>query len=328
LKALVTGGTGFTGSNLVNKLAGRGYEVRVLARKTSNIEVIKSSGIEIMYGDITDREKVFKSVNGMDWVFNVAAAYRQANLTDKDFKDVNLNGTRNIIAACLKYNTKRLVHCSTIGVVTSVKNPPGDETTQVSPGDAYQDSKWDAESEVLKAVRKQKLPASVIRPCAIYGPGDMRLLKMFKMIANKRFVFFGNGQAYYHMIYIDDLTDAFILAATNEEAIGEVFIIGDERYITLNELAESIAKEFDVPPPKIHLPYRFFEIIAAAVEFIYKKLKLKKEPPIYRRRMAFFKKNRAFSIEKAKRVLGFEPRVNLEKGIHLTAEWYRQKGFV
>ena len=96
----------------------------------------------------------------------------------------------------------------------------------------------------------------------------------------------------------------------------------------LNELAEIIAKEFDVPPPKIHLPYRFFEIIAAAVEFIYKKLKLKKEPPVYRRRMAFFKKNRAFSIEKAKTVLGFEPRVNLEKGIHLTAEWYRQKGFV
>ena len=130
------------------------------------------------------------------------------------------------------------------------------------------------------------------------------------------------------MVYIDDLTDAFLLAARKNEAVGEVFIIGDEKYITLNELAKLIAEEFKVPVPKIHLPYKLFEIIAAGVEFMYKKLKLKKEPPIYRRRMAFFKKDRAFSIEKAKRILGFHPRVDLKQGIHLTAEWYLEKGLI
>ncbi len=328
MKTLVTGGTGFTGSHLVKKLLERGHEVRVLARRTSNIDEIKNLNVEIVYGDITDREVVLYSVKNIDWVFNVAAAYRQANLTEEDFQNVNFKGTRNIIDACLGHGVKRLIHCSTIGVVTSVKNPPGDETTAVCPGDAYQDSKCAAEFEVLKYFKEKNLPVTVIRPCAIYGPGDWRLLKMFRMIAKKRFVFFGNGKAYFHMVYIDDLTDAFLLAAAKKEALGEVFIIGDEKYITLNELAGLIAEEFNVPAPKIHLPYRFFEVIAAAVEFIYRKLKLKKEPPIYRRRMAFFKKNRAFSIEKAKKVLGYQPRVNLKQGIHLTAKWYKEKGLI
>ncbi len=328
MKTLVTGGTGFTGSHLVRKLVDRGHEVRVLARKTSNIEEIKDLDIEIIYGDIKDRERVFEAVRGTEWVFNIAAAYRQANLTEKDFQDVNFEGTRNIIEACLQNRVRRLIHCSTIGVVTSVRNPPGDETTAVCPGDAYQDSKCAAEFMVMEYAHEKNLPATVIRPCAIYGPGDWRLLKMFRLIAKKRFVFFGNGEAYFHMIYIDDLTDAFLLAATKEEAVGEVFIIGDEKYITLNELAALIAAEFGVPVPRIHLPYKFFEIIASAVELIYRKLNIKKEPPIYRRRMAFFKKNRAFSIEKAKNILGFRPRVDLKQGIHLTAKWYLEKGLI
>lgn len=328
MKTLVTGGTGFTGSHLVRKLVDLGHEVRVLARRTSNTENIKDLDIEIVYGDVTDRKQVFNAVKDIEWVFNIAAAYRQANLTEKDFQDVNFEGTRNIIDACLEYKVKRLIHCSTIGVVTSVKNPPADETTAVCPGDAYQESKCAAEFEVLKYAREKNLPATVIRPCAIYGPGDWRLLKMFRMIARKRFIFFGSGKAYLHMIYIDDLTEAFLLAAEKEGAVGEVFIIGDEKYITLNQLASLIAEEFGVPAPKIHLPYKFFEIIASAVELIYRKLKIKKEPPIYRRRMAFFKKSRAFSIEKAKRILGFKPRVSIKEGIHLTAGWYVEKGLI
>jgi len=328
LKTLVTGATGFTGGHLVKKLAGKGYDVRVLARKSSKIGNIKKLGVKIIYGDITDKKKVFEAVKGVELVFHIAAAYRQANLTEKDFWSVNYDGTRNIIDACLKCDVQRLIHCSTIGVVTSVKKPPGDEDTPACPGDSYQKSKYAAESEVLKYAREKNLPATVIRPCAIYGPGDWRLLKMFRMIARKRFFFFGNGKAFFHMVYIDDLTDAFLLAAKKEEALGDVFIIGDERYLTLNELAGLIASEFGVPEPKIHLPYRLFEFISVIIEAIYRKLKIKKEPPIYKRRMAFFKKNRAFSIQKAKKILGFRPKTGLKQGIHLTAKWYVKKGLI
>jgi dihydroflavonol-4-reductase len=328
MKVLVTGGTGFTGSNLVKKLAGLNYQVRVLARPGSKTDFLAQMGVEIVTGDIKDKESVFEAVKGTDIVFHIAAAYRQANLPDSEYWEVNFNGTKNILDAALKYDVKRLVHCSTIGIISSVKKPPADETVVACPGDVYQQSKCAAEFEVLNYVKEKNLPASVIRPCGIYGPQDMRLFKMFKMIASKKFIFFGNGSAFFHMVYIDDLIDAFLLCSTKEEAVGEVFIIGGQRYTTLNELSKLIAEEFAVPPPRIHLPYLPFEAAAAVVEFVYAKLKIKKEPPIYRRRMAFYKKSRAFSIEKAKKLLGYNPRFDLKTGIHLTARWYIENGYI
>ena len=328
MKVLVTGGTGFAGGHLVKKLSSLGHEVRVLARKTSIIDNIGLPGVEIVSGDVTQRDRVFAAVKDMDRVFHIAAAYRKANLTQKDFWDTNYQGTRNIIDACVEHKTGRLIHCSTIGLVTSVKHPPADESTAVCPGDDYQKSKCAAEFDVINLSKEKGLAATVIRPCAIYGPGDWRLLKMFKMIAKKRFLFFGNGKAYFHMVYIDDLVDAFLLASEKDEAIGEVFIIGGEKYVTLNELAVFIADEFNVPAPKLHLPYLPFEAAASVIEALYKFLKIKKEPFIYKRRMAFYKKSRAFSIEKAKNLLGYEPKVDLKTGIHLTAEWYVNNGFI
>lgn len=328
MKTLVTGATGFTGSHLTKKLLIDGHDVSALVRKDSDSSFLQSLGVKLFYGDITDRQSVFNAVQGADWVFHIAAAYRQANLTDKEFWDVNFEGTKNILDTCVKNRVKRLIHCSTIGLVSSVKNPPADETTPVCPGDVYQESKCAAEFEVLKYVKEKKLPAVVIRPCAIYGPGDLRLLKMFKMISKKRFFFFGNGKVYFHMVYIDDLVDAFLLAAKKDGAVGEVFIIGSENFITLKELAEIIAAEFGVPPPKIHLPYKPFETLSALTEWLYKKLKIKKAPPIYRRRVAFFKKSRAFSIDKAKRILGFKPKVDIKTGVHLTAQWYIENGYI
>ncbi len=328
MKVLVTGGTGFAGGHLVKKLSSLGHEVRVLARNTSIIDNKDMPEVELVRGDLTERDKVFAAVEGMDRVFHIGAAYRKANLTSKDFWDTNYQGTRNIIDACVEHKTKRLIHCSTIGLVSSVKIPPADETTEVCPGDAYQDSKCAAEFDVINISKEKGLAATVIRPCAIYGPGDWRLLKMFKMIAKKKFLFFGNGKAYFHMVYIDDLVDAFLLASEKDEAIGEVFIIGGEKYITLNKLAALIADEFNVPVPKLHLPYLPFETAAVIIEALYKFLKIKKEPFIYKRRMAFFKKSRAFSIEKAKKLLGYEPKVDLKTGIHLTAKWYMDNGLI
>jgi len=326
MKVLVTGGTGFTGSHLVKKLISRDINVRVLVRPAGKIDTLKELGAEIVTGDIVDKDSVFKAVDGTDGVFHIAAAFREANLPDKAYWDINYGGTKNIIEACLKYKIPRLVHCSTIGVTSSVKNPPADETTPYSPGDVYQESKCKAEKEVLKYIREKNLPASIIRPCAIYGPGDFRLFKMFKMIAKKRFLMLGKGNALFHMVYIDDLVNSFISASEKRSAVGEIFIIGGEKYTTLNELTGLIAKEFDVPPPKIHLPYKPVEILSAAVEYVYKPFK--KEPPLYRRRVAFFKKNRAFDISKAKELLGYSPEFSLERGIHATAKWYTDNGYI
>jgi len=326
MKALVTGGTGFTGSHLVRSLIEEGMEVRVLARPTSKTDFLKDLDAEIVIGDISERDDLDRAVKGMDKVFNIAAAFRESNLPEKTYWAVNYNGTKNILEACLKYDVSRLVHCSTIGVVSSVATVPSDETASYSPGDVYQQSKCEAEKEVLRFAREKKLPASVIRPCAIYGPGDMRLLKMFRMIAQRKFYVFGSGKAFYHMVYINDLVSGFILASEKEKAVGEVFIIGGDKYTTLNELFRIIADEFEVNPPKIHFPYKPIEVLSVLMEYAYKPLK--KEPPLYKRRVAFFKKDRAFNISKAKRILGYRPKVDLRKGIHLTAKWYIDNGYI
>ncbi len=326
MKVLVTGGTGFTGSHLVKKLLKEGLEVKVLARPTSNTAFLKELGAEVVPGDITDKDSVNRAVYGTTKVFNIAAAYREAKLPEASYWAVNLEGTRNIISACIKYGVSRLVHCSTIGVVSSVDKPPSNESAPYSPDDIYQQSKCAAEKEVLKSVRDEGLPASVIRPCAIYGPGDLRLLKMFRMIAKNRFYILGSGKALYHMVYIDDLVSGFILASEKDNSIGEVFIIGGAKYTTINELSGIIADEFGVEPPGIHFPFKPIEILSVLMEYAYKPLK--KEPPLYRRRIAFFKKDRAFDISKAKKMLNYVPAFDLKEGVHLTAKWYLENGYI
>lgn len=326
MKVLVTGGTGFTGSHLARKLLEQGKEVRILARSEKKAKELKELGAEIIRGDITDPGSVLEAVKGTDTVFNIAAAYREANLPDRAYWDINLGGTKNVIEACARYSINRLIHCSTIGVVSSVSEPLTDETAPYSPGDVYQESKCEAEKEVLKNVKSGRISASIIRPCAIYGPGDLRLLKMFKMIAEKKFYLIGNGKAYYHMVYIDDLISAFILASEKKEAVGEVFIVGGEKYTTLMELFSIIAEEFNVKLPGIRLPYKPIEVLSVLIECAYKPTG--KEPPLYRRRISFFKKNRAFDISKAKKILGYKPEYDLKKGIHLTSRWYMEKGYI
>lgn len=329
MKVLVTGATGFTGGHLARKLLkDSANEVRVLVRNEKKARELKKLGAEIIVGDITDRDIVFKAVKGMDKVFHVAAAFREASMNDKYYWDINYNGSKYIFDACLEYKVKRLVHTSTIGLVSSVKNPPSNEEEAYSPGDVYQNSKCEAEKEALRYASEKGLPVSIVRPAAIYGPGDMRLLKMFKMIAKKRWIFIGNGKAYFHMVYIDDLVDGFLLCSEKEEAIGQVFIFGGEIYTSLNELAAMIASEFNVKAPTIHVPYKPVELLAVLVEKLWKLFKIKKQPPIYKRRVAFFKKSRAFSIEKARKLLGYAPKIDLKTGIHLTAEWYIQNGYI
>jgi len=329
MKILVTGGTGFTGGHLVKKLLeDSSNELRVIARNEKKAEGLKKFGVEVVIGDISDKEAVFKAVKGMDIVFHVAAAYREAKTDDAYYWDVNYKGTKYILDACLEYGVKRVVHTSTIGLVSSVKNPPSNEEEDYSPGDVYQNSKCEAEKEALRYAREKGLAISVVRPAAIYGPGDLRMLKMFKMIAQKRWIFFGNGRAYLHMVYIDDLINGYLLCSQKEEAIGQVFIIGGEKYISLNELSALIAAEFNVKTPSIHVPYKPMEFLAVCVEKAWKLFKIKSQPPLYKRRVAFFKKSRAFSIDKAKKLLGYMPQIDLKTGIHITADWYIKNGYI
>ena len=326
MKALVTGAAGFTAGHLCERLVREGYHVRGLVRNSGRCSELRQKGVDLVTGDLRDPASLERAVNGIDIVFHIAALFRSENGSRKDMWDTNVHGTRNLLDAALEAGVRRFVHCSTVGVHGDIKNPPANEETPYGPGDHYQESKAEGERLALKYMAEKRLSLVVFRPGAIYGPGDLRFLKLFRAIQSRRFVMLGPGQVTYHMIYVADLIDGILLCGTKENGIGGVYILAGDAPATLNQIAQLIAEVLAVQPPKLHFPVAPVYLAGFLCELICKPFGI--NPPLYRRRVDFFRKNRAFDISKAKRELGFEPKTDLRTGIALTAEWYRKAGLL
>ena len=321
---LVTGGTGFTGSRLVSSLARDYGRIRVLTRSAAGARAALPAGVEIFEGDIADRAAVERATEGCEIVYNLAAAFREPGIPDRRYAEVHVEGTRHVLDAALKHGVRRVVHCSTVGVLSHIEHPPADETWDYAPGDVYQATKAEGEKLALAYARERGAPVTVARPTPIYGPGDTRLLKLFKMISRRRFVMLGRGDVFFHLVHVEDLVRGLRLMAEHPDAVGEIFTLGGREYRTLNEVVRLIAGEVGVPAPRWRLPAAPFQALGTVCEKICVPLGI--TPPIYRRRVDFFTKSRAFSIKKAVEVLGFEPEIDLETGIRETIAWYRGNG--
>lgn len=322
---LVTGATGFTGIHLVRSLVEDGHRVRVLVRSRERAQALLAPGIEVVTAESNDPAAAARAVRGSQVIYHLAAAYREARHTDQYYWDVNVGFTKLLLDAARSEGIERFVHCSTVGVLSHIANPPADEQHPHQPADVYQRTKSEAEKLAL-AANRSGIPVAVARPTAIYGPGDTRLLKMFRLIAKERFIMLGSGDIYYHMVHVDDLVAGLRLLGAHPGAVGEVFILGGERYYTLQAIVEMIARAVGVNPPRWRLPAWPFQVAGTICEKICVPLGI--EPPIYRRRVDFFTKSRAFTIEKAHRLLGYAPRIDLESGIRSTVEWYRKHGYL
>ncbi len=322
--ALVTGATGFTGGHLARELQHRGYAVRALVRNAGAASAVdlRERGIELMEGDVGDADAVDRAAAGCTHVFHIAAVYRTANHPDSYYRRVNTDSVRYVLDAARKHGVRRIVHCSTCGVHGDVRELPANEQTPYNPGDIYQRSKLEGEL-VAQAAMREGAPVSVVRPTGIYGPGDLRFLKLFRAIHSGTFRMFGSGEVAYHMTYIDDMVQGIVLAGEHPAAVGEVFLIASDAYTTLNDLVRTIADALMVAPPRGHLPMAPLLAAAMMCEWICRPLGI--DPPLHRRRCEFFTKARAFSNDKAKRLLGFDPKVTLEDGIRRTAAWYREQ---
>jgi len=326
LRVALTGATGYTGSRLLSRLLARGDEVRALARPGSRRPQPEGPGLTWLEGDLGQADALRRLVDGVDAVLHVAAVYRTAGHPDSYYRQVNVEGTRALLDAALGARVARFVHTSTVGVHGHVENPPADEEAPFTPGDVYQATKAEAETLALRYHREHGLPVAVVRPSAIFGPGETRLLKLFRAIARRRYALVGSGRALYHPVYIDDLLQGYLLALEKPEAVGQAFILGGPRYVSQAELAEMIARHTGGGVLPFRVPVTPLHWAAAACEAICIPLRL--EPPLHRRRVEFWTKSRAFSIEKARRVLGYLPQVELEDGIARTCAWYRQAGWL
>ena len=323
---LVTGGTGFTGSHLVRRLLDRGDRVRVLDSAPGLFhDELKARGAEITLGSVTNETVVDRLMPDVAQVFHVAAVFRQINLPDQVYKDVNVTGTKVVGEAAIRHGVTSFVYCSTQGVHGDIKSPPGSEDSPIRPKDYYQQTKYEGEQEIGTLVTRG-LPATTLRPMAIYGPGDpARFLHLFRRVKNGRFLMFGNGETLYHPLYIDNLVDAFELAAATP-GTGEVYLIGDARYYSLNDLVTAVGASMGQDVRIVHLPFGPLWAAAVVCETVCKPLGI--EPPLFRRRADWFRQNRAFSVDKARQGLGYEPRVDLPTGLATTAAWYRENGYL
>lgn len=324
-RVFVTGATGFTGGALARKLIQRGDKVVALVRKGSNTSELEQLGVELLTGDITDQAAVVAAAENCSIIYHIAAVYRTAGHTDEYYHDVNVGGVQNVIEAAKTHAVQRTVHCSTIGVHGDIEEIPSNEESPFNPGDIYQITKLAGE-ELFAEAMNNGLPGSIFRPGAIYGPGDMRLLKMFKQIQRGFFPLFGGGNNQYHLSYIDDLTDGIILCGEHPAAVGERFILCSNEYGTLKELAATIADELNVKAPTFAPPVGPLMLAAKLCEGLCKPLGI--NPPLHTRRVEFFVKSRAFSNAKARQLIGFEPRVSTREGVRKTIAWYQENGYL
>jgi nucleoside-diphosphate-sugar epimerase len=327
MTVLVTGATGFTGGHLAATLARRGHAVRALVRPRSRARFdaspLPSLGVTAVEGDLSAPASLAPAVDGVDVVYHIAATYREAGQPDEAYRRVNVDGTLALLEAARQAGVRRVVHCSTGGVHGHIAVPPATEDAPFNPGDIYQESKLEAEQAARRCAEQTGLDVVVARPIGIYGPGDTRFLKMFRGLARGRFPMLGPCDAFYHLTYIDDLVEGFIRCGEVPAARGRTYILAGPRYTTLSELVAMVAREVGRRPPRVHLPVWPFFVAGAICELICIPLGI--EPPIYRRRVDFYTKSRAFDTTRARTELGFAPAIGLEEGIHRTADWYRQE---
>ncbi|CUT01599.1 NAD-dependent epimerase/dehydratase family protein [Candidatus Kryptobacter tengchongensis] len=319
MKALVTGGTGFIGSHLVDELLRRGYDIRCIVRDTSNLKWLDGKNVEILKGSLFDTDFLKKAIKDVDYVYHIAGVTKGKNY--QDYYRGNVETTRNLLNASLEnQRLKKFILASSLAAVGPGDDAiPVDETREYKPITSYGKSK--AEAEKLALSFKDKLPITIVRPPSVYGPRDTYTFELFKYV---KFGFLPGvlpDEQILSLVYVSDLVDGFILAGESDEATGKVYFISDERIYTWKEIETAVLKAIDKKVIRLKIPPMILYSVSFVSELVFK-LQGKASPLNLEKIKDIRQKNWACSIEKAKKELGYKPKVSLEDGMRLTINWY------
>ncbi|MGH1542217.1 MAG: NAD-dependent epimerase/dehydratase family protein [Arenicella sp.] len=325
---LVTGATGFTGRAVTKKLVEAGADVRAIARISSKLGDLEPLTIQWFRGDVFDAELIKKACDGVHYIFHLAAAFREVKADDEGYARVHVESTQLLAKEVVgRSDFECFVHVSTVGVHGHIEIDRADEEYRFAPGDGYQRTKLDGELWIRKFAAENNLPFAVIRPGPIFGPGDMRLLKLFRMVRKGYLLILGKGKCIYHLVHVDDLSNIILLAGITPEARSEVMIAACDDPIPLEEMAKHIADSIGIKRAKtIRLPLFPFYIASDICKLICTPLGL--NPPIYRRRVDFYTKDRKFDNSKVKRLLNYTIKYDNPAGIKDTAQWYLENNLL
>jgi nucleoside-diphosphate-sugar epimerase len=322
MNVLITGAGGFIGSHLVDSQLQRGQNVRGV---DVHLDLLMHQAghprLEAVCADITEKQTVERVVRGIDVIYHLASAHLDVSLSDAHYRRVNVDATLSLLEAARNAGVKRLVHCSSVGVIGDVKDPPADETTECHPANIYERTKLEGERAVLDFARQTGFPVVVLRPAWVYGPRCPRTAKLLRTISRGRFPIFGRGRNMRHPVYISDAIQGFELCAETPGVEGEVFIIAGAEPIESGQLVNIISQQLNVRMQEIFLPVFLGKAAGLALELTFGLAG--QAPPFSRRSMDFFLKHNAYSIKKAQSRLNFQPQVDLPEGLQKTIQSLR-----
>jgi dihydroflavonol-4-reductase len=327
MDALVTGGTGFVGANVVRELLSSGQAVRVLARPTSDRSALEGCRVEIIEGDILDIGSLRGAAAGCRVVYHVAADYRLWVRDPAVLYRTNVEGTRHVLTAAAEAGAERVVYTSTVGALGIPSDgSPGTETTPVSLSDMvgpYKRSKFLAE-RVAEEFALRGLPVMIVNPSAPVGPWDVKPTPTGKMIVDflqgKMFAYLATGL---NLVHVKDVARGHLLAAERGRA-GQKYILGN-RNCTLAEIFLLLSRITGLPAPKLRVPYALAWVGAAAMEGWARLSGQAPAVPLTAVRMAA--KRMFFSPAKAFRELGL-PQTPVEEALGEAIRWFVSRGFV
>ena len=323
---LVTGGNGFVGRHVVSALQDRGDNVRVLALPSEDTSSLEERGIAVHRGDIRRRETLTAPMSGVDAVLHLAAMMDVWRPMEQ-YHAVNVAGTENVCRAALAAGVRRLVHMSSSSVYGVALGRPADERFPLTPfPDPYPITKALGDTAVQRMIVEDRLPAVIVRPDQIFGPGDrLHFGRLADRLSAGRGVIVGAGHNALPFVYVTDVVQGLLLALDHEDAVGQAYNIANDRPLTQKQLLHAIARELGAKPPRLHLPYRALYAAGYAAERLATLTPSWRRPPITRLGVAFFGTDNRYAIDKARRELGYTPRIALEDGVRLDAAWYRQR---
>lgn len=328
MRLLVTGATGFVGSGLAIEAARRGHQVSGCGRNAASplLPDLAAAGVRFTAGDITDARFADQSTRGISHLCHLAAAWREAGASEAYFDRVNVEGTLTLARAAAANGVAVFVYCSTIGVHARAARDPIREDSAYDVTNAYERSKLKAEEKLREFARSTPMRIAILRPADAYGPGDLRLLKLFRSVQKGRFPLIGDGRGRRHMLFVDDLVSAFLATCEAGFSSGEVFIIAGAETTTLLALLNRLvaltgSRRFGVRVPA--LPMR---IAAALIEDACRIVG--KTPPLHRRTLDFYRTDVVYDIARARNTLHWAPQVSLADGLQRTLDGYRQRGLM